>query len=75
MATLKLDQTSPFFRAIIVAGVVVVGACVPRQAAVVAPVPDAVGAASVLQDQTGLANPIRILFAWELNDAGTGVKG
>ena len=52
MATLQLDQTSPFFRAIIVAGVVVVGAGVPRQAAVVAPVPDAVGAASVLQDQT-----------------------
>ena len=66
MATLKLDQTSPFFRAIIVAGVVVVGACAPRQAAVVAPVPDAVGAASVLQDQTGLANPIRILFALSL---------
>jgi len=75
MATLQLEQIPSLFRAIIVAGVVVVGACVPRQATVVAPVPDAVGAASVLQDQTELTNPIRILFAWELNDAGAGVKG
>ena len=75
MVTLQLEQSSFFFRAIIVAGVVVGTGCMPRQAAVVAPVPDALGAASVLQDQTGLESPIRILFVWELNDAGVGVKG
>ena len=75
MVTLQLEQSSFFFRAIIVSGVVVGTGCMPRQAAVVAPVPDALGAASVLQDQTGLESPIRILFDWELNDAGVGVKG
>ena len=75
MGTLQLKQPSSFFRTIIVAGVVVVTGCMPKQAAVVAPVPDALGAASVLQDQTGLESPIRILFVWELNDAGVGVKG
>ena len=75
MVTLQLEQSSFFFRAIIVATVVVGTGCMPRQAAVVAPVPDALGAASVLQDQTGLESPIRILFVWELNDAGVGVKG
>ena len=75
MITLQLKQPSSFFRTIIVAGVVAVTGCMPKQAAVVAPVPDALGAASVLQDQTRLEDPIRILFVWELNDAGVGVKG
>ncbi len=75
MVTLQLKQPSSFFRTIIVTGVVVVTGCMPKQAAVIAPVPDALGTALVLQDQTELESPIRILFVWELNDAGVGVKG
>ena len=52
MVTLQLKQPSSFFRTISVAGVVVITGCIPKQAAVVAPVLDALGAAAGLQAQT-----------------------
>lgn len=42
---------------------------------VVGPVPDATGSASSLQRETGLTEPLRIVFGWQLNEAGTRVRG
>lgn len=75
MARLQRKQQSFFPLVALLAGPMVAAACMPKRAEVVAPVSDAIGTASVLQNQTSLENPIRILFAWELNDAGVGVRG
>ncbi|MEQ1855950.1 MAG: hypothetical protein ABL963_05725 [Longimicrobiales bacterium] len=41
----------------------------------IGPVGDPAGAAAELSDRTGLQEPLRILFAWELNDGGQRVEG
>jgi len=51
------------------------GACAPRGPAVVAPAVDAERLASSLEDRTSLDGPIRVMFAWSLNESGVRVKG
>ena len=41
----------------------------------IAPIPDAPGAASVVSSRTGLQEPLRIVFAWQLNEGGQRVQG
>jgi hypothetical protein len=50
-------------------------ACGPRRLAVIGPVGDPEAAAVELRDETGLEEPLRIVFDWELNDAGQRVEG
>ena len=54
---------------------VVATACGSSRLAVVGPVDDAPGAASALTEETRLETPLRIVFGWELNDAGQRVEG
>ena len=75
MASLQHKQQSFFPSAALLVAAMLTTACMPKRAKVVAPISDAIDTASLLQNQTSLENPIRILFAWELNDAGVGVKG
>jgi len=49
--------------------------CGPRELAVIGPVADPQTTARALSDDTGLADPLRIVFGWELNDAGQRVEG
>ena len=49
--------------------------CPSRSPAVVGPVGDPETAALELRDQTGLEDPLRIVFGWELNDGGQRVEG
>jgi hypothetical protein len=52
-----------------------VGGCRPREPAVIGPVGDAETAAVQLRDETGLEDPLRIVFDWALNDQGQRVQG
>jgi hypothetical protein len=49
--------------------------CGPRRLAVIAPIPDAEGAATDLRDRTGLSEPLQVFFAWQLNEGGQRVRG
>ena len=63
-------------RALLVAAAcAVLGACAPPPPAVVAPAPDAEQLALTLEDRTALTGPIRVVFAWQLNEAGVRVSG
>jgi hypothetical protein len=55
--------------------VLCLAACAPSGPAVIGPVGDPAGAAAELSDQTGLEGPLRIVFDWQLNDAGQRVSG
>jgi hypothetical protein len=50
-------------------------ACGPHRLAVLAPIPDATTAARQLRDDTGLREPLQIVFGWQLNDGGQRVHG
>jgi hypothetical protein len=50
-------------------------ACGPRELAVIGPVGDPETTAVQLRDETGLEDPLRIVFAWALNDQGQRVEG
>jgi hypothetical protein len=50
-------------------------ACRPRELAVIGPVADPQTTARALGDDTGVEDPLRIVFGWELNDAGQRVEG
>ena len=50
-------------------------ACAPRPPAVVVPTVSGEQLALALEDQTALAEPIRVVFSWQLNEAGIRVKG
>ncbi len=63
------------FRTATFAALVFAAACGPRQLAVIGPVQDGEGAASQLRDTTGLEEPLRIVFAWQLNEGGQRVQG
>lgn len=56
-------------------GALALGACAPRGPAVVAPAADAEGLARRLESETALDQPIRVLFAWSLNEAGVRMHG
>ena len=62
-------------RAAAVAALVLTSACGPRRLAVVGTVPDAEGTASALRTRTSLEEPLRIVFGWQLNEAGRRVEG
>jgi hypothetical protein len=49
--------------------------CAPREPAVIGPVGDPESAALQLRETTGLEDPLRIVFDWELNDGGQRVDG
>jgi hypothetical protein len=51
------------------------GACAPHGPAVVAPAMDAERLAASLEGHTSLEEPIRVVFAWSLNESGVRVKG
>ena len=56
-------------------GPLVVSSCAARQVVIVAPAVNAEQTALRLEDHTSVAGPIRIVFDWELNEAGIRVKG
>jgi hypothetical protein len=61
---------------IVLPGIVTsVAGCRPGEPAVIGPVGDAETAAVQLRDETGLEDPLRIVFDWELNDQGQRVEG
>ena len=64
-------------RALLIVALVPLAAasCAPRSALVIAPAVDAQQTALRLEEQTRLEGPIRIVFDWELNEAGIRVKG
>ena len=49
--------------------------CAARQIVIVAPAVNAEQTALRLEDHTRLSEPVRIVFDWELNEAGVRVKG
>ena len=61
--------------AAVVAAALLLSACGPRRLAVVAPVADAETAAMELHGATDLEEPLRIVFAWSLNEAGQRLHG
>lgn len=52
-----------------------VSSCAARQVVIIAPAVDAEQAALRLEDHTRVSGPVRIVFDWELNEAGIRVKG
>ena len=68
----------PLIRRLPVAVVLVAlgtGACTPPQVIYVAPAPDPEQVALALEDRTALTEPVRIIFEWQLNEAGVRVRG
>jgi hypothetical protein len=55
--------------------VALLAACTPHGPAVIGPVGDPERAAAELRAVTDVAEPLRIVFDWELNDAGQRVEG
>jgi hypothetical protein len=49
-------------------------ACAPRAPVVIGPVGDPEGTATELRGETGLQEPLRIVFGWQLNDGGQRVE-
>jgi hypothetical protein len=69
-----------FFRALRVLSAVVLiplamSSCAARQVVIIAPAVNAEQTALRLEDHTRLSDPVRIVFDWELNEAGVRVKG
>ena len=56
-------------------GVLLASGCGPRAVPVIGPVADPSLSARLLQAETGLAEPLRIVFGWQLNEAGVRVRG
>lgn len=51
------------------------GSCAPPPPPVVRPAVDAEQVALALEERTALREPIRVVFSWQLNEAGVRVKG
>lgn len=62
-------------RALLFTTALLSAACAPRGPVVIGPVGDPEGAAADLRSQTGLEEPLRIVFSWRLNDGGQRVEG
>jgi len=54
---------------------VALAACGPRRPAVIAPIVDADGTAARIQSESGLDEPLQIVFSWQLNEGGQRVQG
>jgi hypothetical protein len=61
-------MNAPIRLAAVLAAGVLVSACGPRRLAVIAPVGDPRGAATELERETRLEEPVQITFAWSLNE-------
>lgn len=62
-------------RGAVLAGALALGSCAPRPVVYVQAPPDAEQVALALEDRTRLSEPVRILFDWQLNEAGVRVRG
>ncbi len=62
-------------RALLFTAALLSAACAPRGPVVIGPVGDPEGAAADLRSRTGLEDPLRIVFAWQLNDGGQRLGG
>lgn len=62
-------------RALLFTAALLSSACAPSGPVVIGPVGDPEGAAADLRNRTGLEDPLRIVFAWQLNDGGQRVGG
>lgn len=65
----------PRRHAVVLALVLLIGACTPPAPVVVAPAPDPEQVALALEHRTSLTEPVRIVFGWQLNEAGMRVRG
>lgn len=63
------------FVTLLLAGVSAQAACAPTPVVYVSPPPNAEQVALALEDKTSLTEPVRIVFEWQLNEAGVRVKG
>ena len=61
--------------AAVLAASLLLSTCGPRRLAVVAPVANAEAAATNLRGRTELEEPLQIVFAWSLNEAGRRLNG
>ena len=62
-------------RLLALAGVLTLAACSQRQVVYVQPAVDPEQLALALEDKTSLLEPVRIVFAWQLNESGMRVRG
>ena len=60
---------------LLVPGALALGACSPTPIVYVSPPPDPEQVALALEDKTSLKEPVRIVFEWQLNEAGVRVRG
>lgn len=60
---------------LLLAGASALAACAPTPVVYVSPPPDPEQVALALEDKTSLREPVRIVFEWQLNEAGVRVKG
>lgn len=74
-AALGRTHERALLRSLAVASFIALSGCGPRRLAVIAPIPDAEGTAARLQGETGLEEPLQIVFAWQLNESGQRVRG
>ncbi len=56
-------------------GALALAACAPTPVVYVSPPPDPEQVALALEDKTSLTEPVRIVFEWQLNEAGVRVRG
>ena len=68
---MSIRTRAPF----LLVGAVALGACAQRGPEVVAPTADAAGLADRLVSGTALDAPLRVLFAWSLNESGVRMHG
>ncbi|MDP2959281.1 MAG: hypothetical protein Q8N53_22865 [Longimicrobiales bacterium] len=60
---------------VLVPGALALGACAPTRVVYVLPAPNPEQVALALEDKTSLLEPVRIVFEWQLNEAGMRVRG
>jgi hypothetical protein len=61
---------SPALLAVLLSGALATSACARTPVVYVAPAPNPEQAALALEDKTSLREPVRIVFGWQLNEAG-----
>lgn len=70
-----MPNLRPLPYAFVAALAVATATCTPPEPAVVAPAVDAEQLALALEDRTRLQEPLRIVFEWDLNEAGSRMSG
>lgn len=69
------NRPLPGWRPLALLAGLLAAACSPRQVVYVLPAPDPEQVALALEDRTALREPVRIVFEWQLNEAGVRVRG